>query len=243
MSKLTVVGIGPGNAEGMTARARAALEQAELIVGYGVYADLLRPLFPEKEYLVTPMRGERERCRMALEAASSGRRTAVVSSGDAGVYGMAGLILEMAEGAEVEIVPGVTAAQSGAAVRGAPLGHDFAVISLSDLLTPWETIEKRLRLAGQADFVVCLYNPMSHSRRDYLRRAADILLESKKPETVCGWVRNIGRPGQEAGTCTLAELGEQELDMFTTVFIGNESTKLIEGKMVTPRGYDKKRKG
>ena len=237
MSKLTVVGIGPGNAEGMTARARAALEQAELIVGYGVYADLLRPLFPEKEYLVTPMRGERERCRMALEAASSGRRTAVVSSGDAGVYGMAGLILEMAEGAEVEIVPGVTAAQSGAAVLGAPLGHDYAVISLSDLLTPWETIEKRLAAAAQGDFCIALYNPASRRRADALQKACGVLLRYARPDTVCGAVRNIGREGETACLMTLEKLQTYEADMFTTVFIGNSQTRVLSGRMVTPRGY------
>ena len=245
MKRITVIGLGPGDPAMMTYEARAALEEAEVICGYTVYVELVRPLFPEKETFTTPMRKETDRCRAALEKAAEGRSVAMVCSGDSGVYGMAGLIYELSPeypGVEIEIIPGLTAACSGAAVLGAPLTHDFAVVSMSDLLTPWETIEKRLRLAGQADFVVCLYNPMSHSRRDYLKRAADILLESKKPETVCGWVRNIGRPGQEAGTCTLAELGEQELDMFTTVFIGNASTKLIEGKMVTPRGYDKKRK-
>ena len=245
MKKITVIGLGPGDPGMMTYEAREALEEAELICGYTVYVELVKPLFPEKEYFTTPMRKETDRCVAALEKAAEGRSVAMVCSGDSGVYGMAGLLYELSPeypGVELRVIPGLTAACSGAAVLGAPLTHDFAVISMSDLLTPWETIEKRLRLAGQADFVVCLYNPMSHSRKDYLKRAADILLESKKPETVCGWVRNIGRPGQEAQLCTLAELGDQALDMFTTVFIGNASTKVIGGKMVTPRGYDKKRK-
>ena len=239
MNKLYVVGIGPGDPADMTGRAKAALTDAEVIAGYGVYVDLVKPLFPDKEYLVTPMRQEVERCRMAVESAASGRTTAMISSGDAGVYGMAGLILELAAGrkVEVEVVPGVTAALSGAAVLGAPLVHDFAVISLSDLLTPWDKIEKRLELAAQADFCVVIYNPASHRRADYLRRACDILLRHASPDTVCGVARNIGRAGETAEVMTLAELREYPADMFTTAFVGNSQTQVIEGKMVTPRGY------
>ena len=240
MNKLSVVGIGPGAEGEMTLRAMKALNDAQVIVGYGVYNDLIRPLFPDKEYLETPMRRETERCRMAIEAALSGRRVAMICSGDAGVYGMAGLILELAAGHEVldiEIVPGVTAALSGAARLGAPLGHDFAVISLSDLLTPWEKIEKRLELAAQADLCVAIYNPSSTKRADYLQRACDILLRHCAPETVCGAVRNIAREGEEKRVMTLLELRDFKADMFTTVFVGNSQTREIDGWMVTPRGY------
>ena len=240
MSKLYVVGIGPGSAEDMTVRAMHALDDAQVIAGYGVYTDLVKPLFPDKEYLVTPMSKEAERCRMAIEAAQSGKSVAMISSGDAGVYGMAGLILEMAEGLsdiKVEVIPGVTAALSGAAVLGAPLGHDFAVISLSDLLTPWDLIEKRLDLAAQADLCIAIYNPSSVKRADYLRRACDILLRHASPQTVCGVVRNIGREGETMQVMTLAQLREYKADMFTTVFIGSNRTRVIDGRMVTPRGY------
>ena len=239
MNKLSVVGIGPGAEGEMTLRAMRALTDAQVIVGYGVYNDLIRPLFPDKEFLETPMRRETERCRMAIEAAEAGKRVAMICSGDAGVYGMAGLILEMAKekNVEVEIVPGVTAALSGAARLGAPLGHDFAVISLSDLLTPWEKIETRLELAAQADLCVAIYNPSSTKRADYLQRACDILLRHRAPETVCGAVKNIAREGEEKAVMTLIELRSYKADMFTTVFIGNSQTKLVDGWMVTPRGY------
>ena len=240
MATLYVVGIGPGSEGGMTLDARAALERAEVLCGYGVYLDLVAPLFPEKERFSTPMRGELERCRRALALAQEGKTVALVCSGDAGVYGMASPILELlpaCPGAEVEIVPGVTAALSGAALLGAPLGHDFCVISLSDLLTPWALIEKRLRAAGEGDFALALYNPASHRRRDYLRRASEILLAYRGGDTPCGIVRNIGRAGQEARVLTLCELGDAECDMFSTVFIGSSQTKGIDGRMVTPRGY------
>ena len=242
MKKLYVVGIGPGDAAGMTVRAVQALREAQVIAGYQVYADLIRPLYPEKEYIVTPMRQETERCRLAIEAALTGKTTAMVCSGDAGVYGMAGLILEIAEGVkelEIAVIPGVTAALSGAALLGAPLGHDFAVISLSDLLTPWEKIEKRLECAAAADFCIALYNPASRKRADYLRRACDILLRHAKPETVCGVARNIGREGEEYRIMSLRELRDYAADMFTTVFIGNSQTRAIDGRMVTPRGYER----
>lgn len=157
---------------------------------------------------------------------------------------MAGPILQLAEeldGVEVEVVPGVTAALSGAAVLGAPLMHDFCVISLSDLLTPWEQIENRLRCAAQGDFSICLYNPASGKRPEHLRRACSILLEYKSPDTVCGWVRNIGRGGQSSQILKLSQLQEARLDMFTTVFVGSSTTREISGKMVTPRGYEVKR--
>lgn len=243
MSKLYVVGLGPGGAEYMTEEARAALARADVLVGYTVYLDLVRDMFSDKEIFTTPMRQEIERCRRALEIASGGKTVAMLSSGDSGVYGMAGLILEMSAEfpeVEIEVIAGVTAALSGAAVLGAPLMHDFCVISLSDLLTPWETIERRLRCAAEGDFAVCIYNPCSKKRRDHLRRACDILLDVKSPDTVSGWVRNIGREGQEMKILTLGELRDEELDMFTTVFVGSSKTRRIGGRMVTPRGYENK---
>ena len=239
MNKLYVIGIGPGAEDQMTRKALDILRDVDVIAGYGVYVELVKPLFPDKEYLVTPMRKEVDRCRMAIDAAKEGRTVAMISSGDAGVYGMAGLCLELAADTdvEVEVVPGVTAALSGGAVLGAPLTHDFAVISLSDLLTPWDKIEKRQELAGAADLSIALYNPSSHRRSDYLQKACDILMRHVKPETVCGVVRNIGREGESYQVMTLKELRDYKADMFTTVFIGNSQTMEINGRMVTPRGY------
>ncbi len=241
MNVLYVVGLGPGGSRWMTWEARAALEQAEVLCGYTVYLDLIRGEFPDKEYFSTPMTQEIERCRAALERARSGRTTALVCSGDAGVYGMAGPVLELAPQfpeVEIQVVPGVTAALAGAAVLGAPLMHDFAVLSLSDLLTPWEVIRRRLELAAQGDFVLCLYNPSSRRRRDHLRMACDIVLAHRGPETVCGWVRNAGRAQEEHQVLTLGELREAQVDMFTTVFIGSAATRRIGDWMVTPRGYE-----
>ena len=241
MNVLYVVGLGPGGSRWMTWEARAALEQDEVLCGYTVYLDLIRGEFPDKEYFSTPMTQEIERCRAALERARSGRTTALVCSGDAGVYGMAGPVLELAPQfpeVEIQVVPGVTAALAGAAVLGAPLMHDFAVLSLSDLLTPWEVIRRRLELAAQGDFVLCLYNPSSRRRRDHLRMACDIVLVHRGPETVCGWVRNAGRAQEEHQVLTLGELREAQVDMFTTVFIGSAATRRIGDRMVTPRGYE-----
>lgn len=243
MNKLYAVGIGPGDYSHMTLEAAQVLETCDVIVGYTVYVDLVKEHFPGKEFLTTPMRQEERRCRMAFEEAAKGRTVAMICSGDAGVYGMACLILKLGEeypDVAVEVVPGVTAALSGAAVLGAPLSHDFALISLSDLLTPWEMIEKRLDAAASADFVLCLYNPSSKKRADYLKRACDIVLRHRAPETVCGYVRSIGREGQESRVLSLAELRETPVDMFTTVFIGSSTTETLSGRMVTPRGYEKK---
>lgn len=237
---LYVVGLGPGGCEGMTQAAAAALASCEVIAGYRVYVELIRACYPDKEYIVNGMRQEAERCKRALESADAGRVTAVVCSGDAGVYGMAGLVLELGRAypdVEVVVVSGVTAALAGGAVLGAPLGHDFAVCSLSDLLTPWEQIENRLRAAASADFAICLYNPASRKRRDYLRRACEIIMEFQSGDTVCGYVQNIGREGERARLLHLSELGGVEVDMFTTVFIGNSRTMQIGAHMVTPRGY------
>lgn len=241
--KLYVIGIGPGGADQMTPRARQAIEHSDIIAGYTTYIDLVRPLIGDKEILQTPMKKEIDRCKLARDAALTGKTVSMICSGDAGVYGMAGLMYEVCEqhpDIDIEVIPGITAACGGAAVLGAPLIHDFAVISLSDLLTPWEKIQKRLDFAAQADFCICLYNPSSHKRADYLQKACDILLKSKSPETPCGTVRNIGRDGERGEIYTLAQLRDTKVDMFTTVFIGNSQTRVINGKLVTPRGYENK---
>ena len=243
MKKLYVVGIGAGNYEGMTVGAVKVLESSDVIVGYTVYCDLIKPYFPSKKFISTPMMQEIARCRLALECAAGGETTAMICSGDAGIYGMASPILELAAeyGVEIEVVSGVTAASSGAALLGSPLTCDFAVISLSDLLTPMETIEKRLECAAQGDFCIAIYNPSSKKRADYLKRACEILLRYRSPETVCGIAQNIGRDGENARVLTLGELAETQTDMFTTVFIGNSTTKETGGNMVTPRGYKNER--
>lgn len=240
MSKVFVVGLGPGADMQMTLEAKAAVEQCPIIVGYTVYVDLVKEEYPDKVFLTTPMTQEVKRCQMAFEEAGKGQDVAMICSGDAGIYGMAGLMFEVGKeypNIEIEIVPGITAANGGAAVLGAPLMHDFAVISLSDLLTPWEKIEKRVRAASMADFVICLYNPSSRKRKDYLKKACEMMLEYKSADTVCGTVRNIGRDQEESQILTLGQLKDTEVDMFTTVFVGNEQTVEINGKMVTPRGY------
>ena len=240
MSKIYVVGIGPGSYDLMTGRAIRALECSDVIIGYTVYVDLVREHFAGKEFMTTPMRKEVDRCVLAFEEAKKGRNVSMICSGDAGVYGMAGLMYEVGEDypeVELEIIPGVTAATGGAAVLGAPLIHDFCLISLSDLLTPWEKIEARLLAAAQADFVVCIYNPSSKKRHDYLQRACDLLMRHKSPDTVCGIVSQIAREGEQASIMSLRELRDAQVDMFTTVFVGNSQTKEQNGKMVTPRGY------
>ena len=222
--KIYVVGLGPGDGVYLTLQARAALEAADVLCGYTAYVALAAAQFPCKETYATGMREEIERCRWALATAAQGKTVALVCSGD-------------------EVVPGVTAAISGAAVLGAPLMHDFCVISLSDLLTPWDVIEKRLRCAAAGDFVLCLYNPASRKRADYLRRACNVLLSAgKKADTVCGLARNIGREGERVHLLTLEALRETPADMYTTVFIGASSTIAEGGRMITPRGYERKEK-
>lgn len=240
MNKIYVVGIGPGAYDQMTGRAIRALNDSEVIIGYTVYVDLVKDYFSGKEFMTTPMKKEVDRCVLAFEEAEKGRTVSMICSGDAGVYGMAGLMYEVGKDypdTELEIIPGVTAATGGAAVLGAPLIHDFCLISLSDLLTPWEKIEKRLLCAAEADFVICLYNPSSKKRHDYLQKACDLLMKYRMPETVCGIVSHIAREGECAKVLTLGELRDTNVDMFTTVFIGNSQTKELNGKMVTPRGY------
>ena len=268
--KLYVVGMGPGSLDGMTKEAFKAIGDCQVIAGYTVYADLVKPYFPDKEYLTTPMTKEEARCRMAFECCMEGKDTAMICSGDSGVYGMAGLMYEGGVNypeTELEIIPGVTAATGGAAVLGAPLIHDFCLISLSDLLTPWEKIEARLlaaahdfavvslsdRLtpiemiweriekAAQADFVICLYNPRSKGRPDYLKQACERIMKYRSPETVCGVASCIGRDGEEMKVISLKELADYPADMFTTVFIGKTSTVKIGKWMVTPRGYLQKK--
>lgn len=240
MNKIYVVGIGPGGCDQMTGIAMETLKKSDAIIGYTVYVDLVKDTFPDKEFLTTPMKKEVDRCVLAFEEAMKGKVVSMICSGDAGVYGMAGLMYEVGENypdVELNIIPGVTAATGGAAVLGAPLIHDFCLISLSDLLTPWEKIEARLLAAAQADFVVCLYNPSSRKRKDYLQKACDLMMKYKSPDTVCGTVAQIAREGETAQVMTLRELRDTEVDMFTTVFVGNSQTKNIDGKMVTPRGY------
>lgn len=245
MNKVYVIGMGPGAYEQMTLKAVRTLEKCDVIVGYTVYIELLKEYFPDKRYLTTSMRQEAARCRMAFEEAAKGAVTAMVCSGDAGIYGMAGLMYEIGEEypeVAIEVIPGVTAALGGSAVLGAAVGHDVSLISLSDLLTPWELIEKRLRAAAQADFLIALYNPSSKKRKDYLARACDILLEYKEESIICGIVRNIAREEESMNILTLKELRNTEVDMFSTVYIGNKMTKIIKDKMVTPRGYRYDRK-
>lgn len=245
MNMIKVVGMGPGFESMMTGQAVKALEEADVIVGYTVYLDLLGERFAGKEFMSTPMKQEAERCRMCFREAQKGKDVAMICSGDAGVYGMASLMFEVrevmgipADEIGLEIIPGITAAMSGAAVLGAPLNHDFCVISLSDFLTPWELIEKRLRAAAAGDFAIAIYNPSSKKRHDYLKKACDILLETEEPERACGYVRSIGRDGEEYHTCTLKELRDTEVDMFTTVFIGNSQSRVMDGRLITPRGYN-----
>ena len=216
---LYIVGFGPGSYEQMTVEADRALQESDLIIGYTTYVDIIRPWFPGKEFLVTPMKQEKERCRIAIEEEKKGKKVSLVCSGDSGIYGMASLVYELA------------------ALLGAPLSHDFLTVSLSDLLTPMEVIQNRIRSGAESDTVLCIYNPSSRKRGDYLRMACDIVLEKRSGQTVCGYVQNIGREGEKAVVTTLEELRDTQVDMFTTVFIGNSHTRNIHGKMVTPRGY------
>lgn len=241
MSKIFVVGLGPSGIEQMTKRAVDALNSCDVIAGYHVYINLIKDDFPTKAFLSTGMRKEVERCKLTLEEALKGQTVAIISSGDAGVYGMAGIMYQIAADypeIEIEVIPGITAACSGGAILGAPLTCDFCAISLSDLLTPWEKIEKRLEYAAKGDFCICLYNPSSIKRHNYLQRACDIMLKNQSGEVPAGIVRNIGREGESYQITTLKNLPNIELDMFSTVIIGNRQTQIINGKMITTRGYN-----
>lgn len=236
--------LGPGDPRFLPPAALAALKAARVIVGYKTYVDLLEPAVTEgKEILSTGMTGEIKRCEAAVDACMGGLDTAVVSSGDAGIYGMAGLVLEILheqgldEQVDVEVLPGIPALASAAALLGAPLMHDFAVVSLSDLLTPWEAIQTRVRAAASADFVLAIYNPRSRKRHWQLEETLRIVLEHRPPGTPVGLVRNAAREGESVLVTTLADLPVDRVDMLSILIIGNRTTRVLAGRMVTPRGY------
>ena len=242
-----IIGMGPGYKEMMTEEAYQAMAKSDVIVGYTVYIDLVKEHFPDKEFFTTPMRQEIERCKACYDFAKEGKKVAFICSGDAGVYGMAAPMYELLPEYETQnitadditVIPGVTAAISGAAQLGAPINHDFCVISLSDLLTPWETIERRLIAAIQGDFAIAIYNPSSKKRHDYLEKACQIMLDAGADKNrACGYVENIGRDGTKTVVCTLDELKNAQVNMFTTVFVGNSKSEIIQGKLVTKRGYE-----
>ncbi len=238
MAKLYVVGIGPGGREHMTLKALEIIKKCDVLVGYTFYIELIKDLTQGKRIIKTGMKGELERCRKAIEEVRNGFETCIVSTGDSGLYGMAGPVLEMAEGIEVEIIPGVTSSFCAAAESGAPIMHDFCTISLSDLLTPWEVIEKRLHMAADADFVIALYNPKSKGRQDNINKAVEILLGHIDPSTPAALVKNAGREGNERRLVTLGTVDYEFIDMMTVVLIGNSRTYVKDGRMITPRGYD-----
>ena len=238
MAKLYVIGIGPGGRENMTYRAVETVKMCDAIVGYTPYIDYLGELTEGKELFSTGMRGEIVRCEKAIEMVKEGKNTAIISTGDAGLYGMAGPILELAEGIEVEIIPGVTAAFSAASELGSPIMHDYVSISLSDLLTPWEVIEKRLDRAADADFVISIYNPKSKGRVEHLSRAIEIILEYRSSDTPVGIVKDSGRPGTELTITSLGDIDYEKIDMLCVLIIGNSNTYIKDGRIITPRGYD-----
>jgi len=250
--RLTVVSTGPGFPEYIAPQARAALNAAQVVAGYRTYVDLIRPLLQGQEVVATGMKAEMERCRAAVDLALKGRRVALVSGGDAGIYGMAGLVLEICAarrlkvgppeaGNEVdfhlEVIPGIPALAAAAALLGAPLMHDFVAVSLSDLLTPWETITRRVELAAQGDFVIVLYNPQSKRRNWQLAAVRDLLLKHFTPETPVGVVRRAMREGQEVIVTTLGKMLTHEVDMQTIIIVGNSQTYVYGPYMITPRGY------
>lgn len=241
MGKIYVVGLGPGGIDDMTIRARKILDECKIIVGYKTYIDLVKIFLTDKRYVVSGMKQEVERCEEVLRIAFEENETVcLISSGDSGIYGMAGIMIEMAAKhpeIEVEIIPGVTAMTSAAALAGAPLMNDFAVISLSDLLIPWKSIEKRIELASMGDFVISLYNPKSHSRTTQLLKAIEIIMRYRGYTTPVAVVRNAGREGEKYIVCMLAELSCQDIDMSTVLIIGNSKTYILNNRIVTPRGY------
>lgn len=244
-ARVSIVGLGPGAEDLLTPRARRILEAADAVVGYGLYTDMVHAWVPSARCVPSPIGEERVRAAAALRLAAQGRHVAVVSSGDAGIYGMAGLVLELAATPEfadvaVECVPGITAAQAAASVVGAPLMLDFATMSLSDQLIPWEQIERRLTAAAEAGFVLALYNPTSGRRAHRFAHALEILTASRGPETPCAVVRNASRPDEQRSIVTLADLAgpaAEAVDMLTVLIVGNETTRVLGGRMVTPRGY------
>ncbi|MEG1871064.1 MAG: precorrin-3B C(17)-methyltransferase [Peptostreptococcaceae bacterium] len=239
MGKLYVVGIGPGGLEHITLKAKQAIEESNIIVGYTKYIEFISPLIEGKEVVSTGMKGELERCKRALDFASN-NVVSIISTGDPGIYGMAGLILELRENEEVEIIPGITASSSAASVAGSPLMHDNCNISLSDLMTPYELIKKRVALAAEGDFVISLYNPRSNGRPNYLRECIDIISKYRNYSTPVSVVKNALREGQELHLSTLKDFNEEEVDMFSIVIIGNSKSYIKDGKFITPRGYSDK---
>ncbi|KNY28007.1 precorrin-3B C(17)-methyltransferase [Pseudobacteroides cellulosolvens] len=241
MPRIYVVGIGPGNMEDMTDRAEKAIQDADVIVGYYTYIKLIKDYFPHKEFIESGMTKEVERCELVMKLAGEGKNVALISSGDSGIYGMAGIMLELMNKSKsqipVEVIPGITAASSAASILGAPIMHDFAVISLSDLMTPLELIYKRLECAAEGDFVICIYNPKSKTRCDYIIKARDIILKYSKESTPVGIVRNAGRENEEYNITDLKNMLDYKIDMFTVIIIGNSSTYIENGKIITPRGY------
>ena len=239
--KLHVVGFGPGGKEHMTFKAAETIQNADIVTGYTAYVNMMKPIFPDKEYKATGMMKEVDRCRMAIEDAMAGKDVAMISSGDSGIYGMAGIIYQLADemkaDIEIDTVPGMTAASTAASVLGAPVMHDLAIISLSDLMTPLDLIMKRVDCAGIGDMIVCLYNPKSKTRTEYLNQAQQILLKHRSAETPVGIVRNAGREDQRAQITTLGDLDKADVDMFSIVIIGNSQTYVSNGRMITPRGY------
>lgn len=240
MKKLYVIGIGPGGEEHFTLKCVKALEECEVIVGYKPYLNYVENYIGDKETFTSGMRGEIERCKAAIAFAKSGKTTAIISTGDAGLYGMAGPIFELAEGEgiEIEVVPGVTSAFSAASELGAPIMHDGAFISLSDLLTPWELILNRVELASKGDFVLAIYNPKSKERVDHLKEAVEIMLKYKSEDTPVGIVKNSGRPGTQVSITTLGSIDYEKIDMKTILIIGNKASYVEDGYMITPRGYN-----
>ena len=237
-----IVGIGPGDHSYLSQQAKDVIESSDVVVGYTVYVDLLKKFYPYKDYRTMGMRQEIERCELCYELAESGKNVSLICSGDAGIYGMASPMFELSSkypDTEIVVVPGITAASSGAAVLGAPLNHDFCVISLSDLMTPWDTIVRRLQAAIMGDFAIAIYNPSSRKRADYLQKACDIMLEAgADSERACGYVENIGREGTRAVCCTLNELRNCKVNMFTTVFVGNSRSYIDNNRLITKRGYN-----
>lgn len=240
MKKLYIIGIGPGGEEDFTLAMIQALDDSEVIVGYKPYINYIKKYTEGKEIFTTGMKSEIERCKMALASAEAGKTTAMVSTGDAGLYGMAGPVLELAAGRDIsiEIIPGISANFAAASCVGAPIMHDMVTISLSDLMTPLDLIKKRIRLAAQGDFVICFYNPRSKGRPHYLKEAMGILKEEGYDDSrPVAMVKHARRGGEEKVLTTIGELDENFCDMNTMVIVGNKETYVTDGVMITPRGY------
>ncbi|MGG7144877.1 precorrin-3B C(17)-methyltransferase [Clostridium nigeriense] len=236
MGKLYVIGIGPGGLDHMTIMAKKAIEESEVIVGYIKYIDMIKPMIEGKEVFSTGMRGEEQRCREALRL-SKDKIVALVSTGDSGIYGMAGLVLELMQDEDVEIIPGLTASSAAGSILGAPLMHDNCNISLSDLMTPYDLIKKRVENAAEADFIISLYNPRSKGRPHYLKECIDIIRKYRKDDTPVAVVRHALREGQEVRLFTLENFDESIVDMFSIVIVGNTQSYIKNDKFITPRGY------